>query len=62
MLADPRRLQGPLAALLARGRGLRLSMLMPAGPMGDAEVLPPLLLSLRGRIAAPAIYLLFVSF
>jgi histidine phosphotransferase ChpT len=48
MLADPRRLQGPLAALLARGFGLRLSMLMPAGPMGDAEVLPPLLLSLRG--------------
>ena len=48
MLADPRRLQGPLTALLARGLGLRLSMLMPAGPMGDAEVLPPLLLSLRG--------------
>ena len=48
MLADPRRLQGPLAALLARGFGLRLSMLMPTGPMGDAEFLPPLLLSLRG--------------
>ena len=48
MLADPRRLQGPLAALLAHGLGLRLSMLMPAGPMGDAEVLLPLLLSLRG--------------
>ena len=48
MLADARRLQGPLAALLARGLGLRLSMLMSAGPMGEAEILPPLLLSLRG--------------
>jgi histidine phosphotransferase ChpT len=48
MLADPRRLQGPLAALLASGLGLRLSMLMPAGPRDDTEALPPLLLSLRG--------------
>ena len=30
------------------GLGLRLSMLMPAGPVGDAEVSPPLLLSLHG--------------
>ena len=48
MVADPRRLQAPLTALLARGLGLRLSMLMPAGPVGDAEVSPPLLLSLHG--------------
>ena len=47
ILTDPRRLQGPLTALLARGLGLRLSMLMPAGAMGDAEVSPPLLLALR---------------
>ena len=46
ILADPRRLQGPLTALLARGLGLRLSMLMPAGAMGEAEISPPLLLSL----------------
>ena len=51
MLADPRRLQGPLTALLARGLGLRLSMLMPAGAMGEAEVSPPLLLSLQRGIA-----------
>jgi len=48
VLADPRRLQAPLTALLARGIGARLSMLMPAGAMGDAEVSPPLLLALRG--------------
>lgn len=48
ILTDPRRLQGPLTALLARGLGLRLSILMPAGGMGDAEVSPPLLLALRG--------------
>lgn len=48
ILTDPRRLQGPLTALLARGLGLRLSMLMPAGAMGDAEVSPALLLALRG--------------
>jgi histidine phosphotransferase ChpT len=47
MIADPRRIQAPLTALLARGFGLRLSMLMPAGPMGDAAVSPPLLLTLR---------------
>jgi histidine phosphotransferase ChpT len=47
MIADPRRIQAPLTALLARDLGLRLSMLMPAGPMGDAEVAPPLLLTLR---------------
>jgi histidine phosphotransferase ChpT len=49
VLADPRRLQGPLTALLARGLGLRLSMLMPAGAMGEAEVSPPLLLSLQAQ-------------
>lgn len=47
MMIDPRRLQAPLTALFARGYGFRLSMLMPAGPMGEAEPLPPLLLSLR---------------
>ncbi|HEY2618078.1 MAG TPA: histidine phosphotransferase family protein [Acetobacteraceae bacterium] len=49
MIADPRRIQAPLTALLARGLGLRLSMLMPAGPLGDAEVAPPLLLTLGDR-------------
>jgi histidine phosphotransferase ChpT len=49
LIADPRRIQAPLTALLARGLGLRLSMLMPAGPMGDAEVSPPLLLTLGDR-------------
>jgi histidine phosphotransferase ChpT len=49
ILADPRRLQGPLTALLARGLGLRLSMLMPAAAMGEAEISPPLLLSLQAR-------------
>jgi histidine phosphotransferase ChpT len=48
MMADPRRLQAPLTALLARGHGFRLSLLMPVGPVGDAEVSPPLLLTLRG--------------
>lgn len=45
MMADPTRPQAPLTALLARGIGLRLSLLMPASPMGEAEVAPPLLLS-----------------
>ncbi|HVC60616.1 MAG TPA: histidine phosphotransferase family protein [Acetobacteraceae bacterium] len=38
-LRDARSLQMPLTALLARGCGLRLSLLMPAGPGGPA---PPL--------------------
>jgi hypothetical protein len=46
MIADPRRLQAPLTALLVRGLGLRLSILMPAGPTAAAGP-PPLLLSLR---------------
>ena len=45
-MADARSLQAPLTALLARGHGFRLSMLMPAGPMSEAEFSPPLLLSL----------------
>jgi histidine phosphotransferase ChpT len=48
LTADPRRMQAPLTALLARGLGYRLSILMPASPGGDAEVSPPLLLVLRG--------------
>jgi histidine phosphotransferase ChpT len=47
MLADPRHLQGPLTALLVPAYGYRLSILMPASVMGDAEPAPPLLLSLR---------------
>jgi hypothetical protein len=38
-LRDARSLQLPLTALLARALGLRLSLLMPAGPGGPA---PPL--------------------
>jgi histidine phosphotransferase ChpT len=49
ILANPRGLQAPLTALLARGYGFRLSMLMPAGRAVAAEAAPPLLLSLRGR-------------
>jgi histidine phosphotransferase ChpT len=47
MLADPRRLQAPLTALLVQGYGYRLSMLMPASAVGESELSPPLLLSLR---------------
>jgi histidine phosphotransferase ChpT len=47
MLANPRALQAPLTALLARTHGFRLSMLMPAGAGGDADI-APLLLSFRG--------------
>ncbi len=47
MLADPRRLQAPLTALLVHGYGYRLSMLMPASAVHDSELSPPLLLSLR---------------
>jgi histidine phosphotransferase ChpT len=48
MIAEPRGLQGPLTVLLARGHGHRLSMLMPAGAIGETATLPPLLLSRRG--------------
>jgi histidine phosphotransferase ChpT len=44
--AGPRHLQAPLTALLARGSGCRLSMLMPAGGGEGANEVPPLLLSL----------------
>lgn len=43
-LTNTRALQAPLTALIARGLGLHLSLLMPGGPSGDADV-PPLLLS-----------------
>jgi histidine phosphotransferase ChpT len=43
-LDDPRALQAPLTALLARQAGVRLSMLMPSGIAGGV---PPLLLSPR---------------
>lgn len=49
MTADPRRLQGPLATLLARSLALRLTILLPAGPAADADTAPPLLLSVRGQ-------------
>jgi len=41
-LADPRTLQAPLTALLARHHGLRLTVLLPTGPTTAA---PPLRLS-----------------
>jgi hypothetical protein len=47
LLAEPRRLQVPLTVLLVRRLGARLSMLMPTGPVGEADTAPPLLLSLR---------------
>jgi len=47
IIADPRRLQAPLTALLIRGYGYRLSVLMPASAVGESELSPPLLLSLR---------------
>jgi histidine phosphotransferase ChpT len=46
ILADPRRLQAPLTALLVQGCGYRLSMLMPASAVGESELSPPLLLSM----------------
>lgn len=49
MTADPRHLQGPLTTMLARSCGLRLSMLMTAGPVSESDVSPPLLLSLDGE-------------
>ncbi len=42
--ADPRNLQAPLTALLARAHGFRLSMLLPTGAE-DGNTAPPLLLS-----------------
>jgi histidine phosphotransferase ChpT len=47
IFADPRHLQAGLTAVLVRTYGYRLSMLMPASATGDAELSPPLLLSLR---------------
>lgn len=44
-VADPRSVQGPLTALLARGLGYRLSMLMPAGAGSGGDEVPPLLLA-----------------
>ena len=49
MTADPRRLQGPFTALLARALGLRLTIMLPASPTGDADAAPPLLLSVGGE-------------
>ena len=46
ILADPRHLQPPLAALLVRSYGYQLSMFMPASPASGAEPAPPLMLSL----------------
>jgi histidine phosphotransferase ChpT len=40
-----RHLQGPLTALIARGHGFRLSMLMPVGAGASADTLPPLVLT-----------------
>ncbi len=40
---DPRTVQAPLAVLLARASGLRLSLLMPPGPM--TQGVPPILLA-----------------
>lgn len=45
VLRGARSLQAPLTALLVRGLGYRLSMLMPAGAGGDGDASPPLLLS-----------------
>ena len=44
-LTSARALQAPLTAMIARGQGLRLSLLMPGGPSADAHLPPPLLLS-----------------
>jgi histidine phosphotransferase ChpT len=44
---DPRNLQAPLTALLAREHGFRLSILMPTGPADADGMAPPLLLSLK---------------
>jgi histidine phosphotransferase ChpT len=47
-LTNARGLQAPLTALIARRHGFRLSLLMPAGPAGDAA-LSPLLVSFSSR-------------
>jgi histidine phosphotransferase ChpT len=44
---DPRKVQAPLTALLARKHGFRLSMLMPTGTQDADSRAPPLLLSLK---------------
>lgn len=43
--SDARRIQAPLTALLARGSGYRLSVLVPVGASSEAIDAPPLLLS-----------------
>jgi histidine phosphotransferase ChpT len=43
--AGARGLQGPLTALIAREHGVRLSLLMAAGPGAEGDALPPLLIS-----------------
>lgn len=46
LLNGPRHVQGPLTALLARGYGYRLCMLMPTGSGPEAGQAPPLILSI----------------
>ena len=47
--AGPRELQAPLTALLVQAHGWRLAMLIPAGPSGDEDTAPPLLLASNHR-------------
>lgn len=49
LLSGARTVQGPLTALLARGYGFRLSIMMPAGAGDEAGACPPLLLDLEQR-------------
>jgi histidine phosphotransferase ChpT len=46
---NPRHIQGPLTALLARKLGCQLSMLMPSGAEDAGNQAPPLLLSIAQR-------------
>jgi hypothetical protein len=48
-LDNPRHVQGPLTALLARRLGCRFSMMMPSGPGDAGNLAPPLLLSFGQR-------------
>ncbi len=45
--SDPRAIQAPLTAILAREHGFRLSLLMPTGTQDADSMVPPLLLSLK---------------
>jgi len=45
LLADPRRLQGPLTALLVQAAGMRLAPLQPGGGFGGTGAAAPLVLS-----------------